>query len=409
MECDRCGARRPRTGRCPNCGAPAPGTFSSMRQWKDQSRTGQSPAVGRGGSGSGADWGPGSSGSGRGGRGSGADRRGGGGGGGGGWDDDAADYGGYDDPPSSSGRRRRRAEPDYDEMDLERALVPSPGGQQMMQTGSQAGLPAVPGMPQTDEEERAYGIRRPVYIPAVGGKRKRKLGTWRVVSGVLSVMLVCIGLCGLGSVLGKDQISQLTRGLIGRQITPAAFSTAGIPVTPVSTPGAQGKYFVNVVTGTASGVDLKNNVTNFKATSHFQVNDTVYLVFRLQGLPGNGQHTIRVLWFLQDQYLPIVGINNNCKQDTSHTCVTVTGNQQVYFALSYSSSGRGMARLMLDAPANDQGNNPADPYVGATIYFGVFQVTPSPGASGTPGTGTPSPGKGTPSATPGKGTPSPTK
>ena len=369
-----------------------------MRQWKDQSRTGQSPAVGRGGSG--ADWGPGSSSSGRG-RGAGADWR------GGGWDNDAA--GGYDDPPSSSGRRRRRAEPDYEEVDLERALVPSPGDQQMMQAGSQAGLPAIPGMPQTDEEERAYGIRRPVYIPAVKGKRKRKLGTWRVVSGVLSVMLVCIGLCGLGSVLGKDQIAQLTRGLVGRQVTPAAFSTAGIPVTPVSTPGAQGKYFVNVVTGTASGVDLKNNVTNFKATSHFQVNDTVYLVFRLQGLPGSGQHTIRVLWFLQDQYLPIVGINNNCKQDTSHTCVTVTGNQQVYFALSYSSSGRGMARLMLDAPANDLGNNPADPYVGATIYFGVFQVTPSPGASGTPGKGTPSPGNGTPSATPGKGTPSPTK
>lgn len=405
MECDQCGARRPRTGRCPNCGAPAPGTFSSMRQWKDQSRTGQSPAVGRGGSGSGAGWGSGSSGSGRG-RGSGAGWR--GGGSGGGWDDDAGGYAAdYDDPPSSSGRRRRRAEPEYDEVDLERALVPAPGGlpqQQMMPAGSQVGLPAMPGMPQTDEEERSYGIRRPAFIPAVKGKRKRKLGTWRVVSGVLSVMLVCIGLCGLGSVLAKDQISQLTRGLIGHQITPAAFSTAGIPATPVATPGAQGKYFVNVVT--AQKVDLNNIPTN--VTSRFNTNDTVYVVFRAQGLT-TGKHTIRIRWFLQGQYLPILGINNNCAQDTSHTCQTVSGDQQVYFSLNIPTPGLGMARLLLDAPANDNGSNPADPYLGATIVFGVFQATPTPGtpAKGTPSPGTP--GKGTPTATPGKGTPTATK
>ena len=46
MECDQCGARRPRSGPCPECGAPAPGTYSSMRQWRDQNRTGQGPAVG---------------------------------------------------------------------------------------------------------------------------------------------------------------------------------------------------------------------------------------------------------------------------------------------------------------------------------------------------------------------------
>ncbi len=387
MECDRCGARRPRSGPCPKCGAPAPGTFSSMRQWRDQARTGQSPAVGRG-KGSGADWRPGSSGGGRS-RGSGADWR--GDGGGAGWDDDGGGYAGYDDPPSGSGRRRR-GEADYEEVDLERALVPSPGGE-MMQAGSQVGLPAIPGMPQTDEEERAYGIRRPVYIPAVKGKRKRKLGTFRVISGVLSVMLVCIGLCGLGSVLGKDQISQLTRGLVGRQVTPVVFSTANIPVTPVATPGAQGKYFVNVVT--AQAVDVK--LVPIGPTSHFTVGNTVYVVFRVQGLSSNQAHNVSIRWFLQGQYLPL--------QQTNNTSETVKGDQQVYFSLYYPTAGLGMARLMLDAPSNDLGNNPADPYLGATIYFGVFVATPGPSASGTPGT----PGSGTPSVTPGSGTPSPTK
>ncbi len=399
MECDRCGARRPRSGPCPNCGAPAPGTFSSMRKWKDQARTGQSPAVGRDRGGSGAGWGPSSSGGGRS-RGSGADWRGAGGGGGSGsgagWGDAGGAYGGYDDPPSNSGRRRRR-EQDYEEVDLERALVPSPGSQQMMQAGSQAGLPAIPGVPQTDEEERAYGIRRPVYIPAVGGKRKRKLGTWRVISGVLSVMLVCIGLCGLGSVLGKDQISQLTRGLVGRQVTPVVFSTANIPVTPVATPGAQGKFFVNVVT--AQAVDVK--LVPIGPTARFTVGNTVYVVFRVQGLSTNQKHTVTIRWFLQGQYLPL--------QQTNNTSEQVKGDQQVYFSLFFPTAGLGMARLLLDAPPSDLGNNPADPYLGATIYFGVFEATPGPTSSGTPGTGTSSPGAGTPSATAGKGTPSPTK
>ncbi len=179
MECDQCGARRPRSGPCPECGAPAPGTYSSMRQWKDQSRTGQGPAVGRG---SGSSWkGNASSSRLRNTR--------------NGWDE-----GGYEEEPparSSAGNRRR---PNYEDVDLERALVPSARDMMPMDPNAigmagGAGLPAIPGLPQTDEEERAIGIRRPVYIPATGEKRKKKLGTWRVLSGVVSVMLFCIVSC----------------------------------------------------------------------------------------------------------------------------------------------------------------------------------------------------------------------
>jgi hypothetical protein len=199
MECDRCGAARPRSGPCPNCGAPPPGTYSSMRQWKDQARTGKGPAVGRGSSGKNPAVG----------RGSGARSRGSGGewrtgGSGGDWRD-GGEYG-YDDapPPSRSNPRNRRLN-DYDEVDLERALVPAQGGALAMDPGM--GGVALPGLPETDEAERALGIRRPVYIPAVEGKRKRKLGTWRVVSGVLSVMLVCVASCALAGLLGRNQLT----------------------------------------------------------------------------------------------------------------------------------------------------------------------------------------------------------
>src|SRR5215813_1132746 len=116
MECDQCDARRPKSGPCPNCGAPPPGTFSSMRQWKNQPRSGEGPAarssganLGAGGRGSGAGWRQGQ-----------------------GWDE-----GGYEElPPARSGGRNRRNIPDYDEMDLDRALVPAQPDMLPMQMGT---------------------------------------------------------------------------------------------------------------------------------------------------------------------------------------------------------------------------------------------------------------------------------
>ncbi|MFI5274298.1 MAG: hypothetical protein ACHQ4H_14790 [Ktedonobacterales bacterium] len=347
-----------------------------MRQWKDKSRTGQTPAVGRGGSGAGH--GAGSSGNRRRG-GSGSDWR---TNSGDAWNDEAD----YDDPPISRTGRRRRPAQDYEEVDLERALVPSPEGG-MMPMGSQAGMLAVPGIPQTDEEERALGIRRPVYIPAAG-KRKRKLGTWRVVSGVLSVMLVCVGLCGLGSVLGKNQLASLTQGLVGTHITPVTFSTANVPVTPVATAGVQGKYFSNVVT--AEGADVNGIPINQRST--FSIPATVNVVFALQGLP-KGKHTVSVQWFLQGVYLPVNQPQNTSKQVSTDGGVI----EHVIFSLNYPAAGLGMARLLLDAPSNDTSNNVADPYLGAMIYFALREAPSATPATGTPAKGTPT--KGTPTGT----------
>src|SRR5690349_13549245 len=103
MQCDQCGARRPRSGPCPECGAPPPGTFSSMRQWRDQSRSGRRD--------SGANWGAGGAGR--------SSSR---------WDEGEG-YDDYDDRPASHSNPRnaapRRRTPDYEEVDLERALVPA--------------------------------------------------------------------------------------------------------------------------------------------------------------------------------------------------------------------------------------------------------------------------------------------
>lgn len=371
MECDRCGAPRPPRGPCPECGAPPPGpggSHSSMRGWRDTARTGQGPAAGRG---SGANWGPGASGSRQ--RGSGADWR-----ANGGWDEGGG-YGYEDDPAParSSNRNRRRPQPDYEEVDLERALVPTRGDMMPMDPAAMgAGVPALPGLPGTDEEERALGIRRPVYIPATGEKRKRKLGTWRVTSGVLSVMLVCIASCGLAGIVGHDRIASLLAGPKGALFTPVVYNTANVPATPVATPGPASKYVKNVVTATS----VDGSFFAIGPTSHFTAgNNNVYVVASVRNAPS-GQHTVSIRWFLQGVALDhLPGSQSQ----------SINKDSQVYFALSFPSPGVGMAKLYWDMPADDPGTDPNDPALAATIYFFVQPSNVTPSASGTPGTVTP--------------------
>ena len=200
MLCDQCGSERPRSGLCPECGAPPPGTYSSMRDWKGRGGPGESDRRSRGGSGGSEQlpWRADTSGR----RGRSGGRW---GGSGDNWQDD-----GYDEPPASrrSNRRNRRPADGYDEVDLDRALVPARNEMMAPMEGG-AGLPALPGFPQTDEEERMLGIRRPAFIPATSEKRKKRLSSWRVISGVLSVMLACIASCAAAGILGRDRIEAL--------------------------------------------------------------------------------------------------------------------------------------------------------------------------------------------------------
>ena len=364
MECDQCGARRPRTGPCPNCGAPPPGTYSSMRQWRDTSGPSEGPPSGRG-------------------RGSGTNLQ------RGGWDE-----GGYDEPPPSrSGSRNRRGgRQDYEDVDLGRALVPVHDDDMLpMDPSGLGGVPALPGMPQTDEEERALGIRRPVYIPATG-ERKRKLGTWRVTSGVLSVMLVCIASCALAGVLGRNTILGFLKGPVSSTITPVFVSTANVPVTPVATAGPQSALLTNVVTSPGKGQTCPYPPATL--SSRFNAGTRVCVYGLAQPYATATTHTFSIHWFLGDLDIDPPGSN----------AVPLPGGASVRpidFSIILPQPGNYHAKIYVDRPSSDNRNDPNDPALAATIYFAAFAPTPVP--SGTPGTPSPS-GSGTPS-----GTPSPTQ
>lgn len=353
MECDRCGAVRPRTGQCPNCGAPPPrngGARSSMRDWRQP--------------------GPDES------------RRGGGGGGRGGrqawdqgYDDDA---GGWDDEPRG---RRRRGDPGYEDVDLERALVPQgPGGLAPMPP-QQGGALAVPGYAGLDDEERALGIRRPVYIPATSDKPKVRPRTLRVLSGVLSVLLMCVASCAAAGILGREEIAKLLPSPIKTFQTPVTINYGPVPATPIATVGPAGTYVHGVYTATLQG-------QTYVPTTHFNVGQFVYVVVPVTGLPKGQQHVLTIRWYLAGVDL---GIQNLKDANLVQRVPPPTGDG-IVFKINYPAAGVGEAKIFWDLPANDDGTAPNDPHLAAAIMFGFYQPTPTPapptkttGATKTPG------------------------
>jgi hypothetical protein len=318
MNCPQCGARRGPTGPCRSCGAPAPGSRSG---------------VGWGGSGRREPD----------------------------WDDQQA--GGR---PSS---RRRESGPDDYEVDLERALVPTRGGGLM--PGGGALPPAVPGMPGSEEEERAMGMRRPVYIPAESEKRKRRAAPMRIAIGIASLLVVCVAACGLSTFLLKDRINAVLGHPI--QTTPAAvsFDFKNVPVTPVSTPGAGAKYIVSAIT--AKKIDT--NLAPIDVTSHFNVNNTVYVVVQVRNVPKGETHTVSIRWFMQGQ--EVFGVTSNNAQLSK----PVTQDSNTYFGLQVPQPGEGYAKIYWDRPASAQGDSADAQSLAQTIYFAVAQPTPTPAVS----------------------------
>ena len=361
MICDQCGADRPRSGRCPECGAPPPGTYSSMRDYKGRGGAGDSGRRSRG-AGSSSSWRADTSG--RGGR------SGGNWGSGGDWQGDD-----YDDaPPARSNRRNRRPANDYDEEDLGRALVPA-RNEMMAPMDTSAGLPAMAaGFPQTDEEERVIGMRRPAYIPATTEKRKKRLSSWRVISGVLSVMLACIASCAAAGILGRDRIQTFLGNPVKIVTTQQAVDLSGVPLTPVATPGPASKSLSQVTTA----LHRQGNCNPVDPSSLFHVNDSVW-VFVLLTQPNPG-HTISVHWFSN-------GINVNPPAQDKTTLTLGANNAGACFSLVYPSAGKGMVKVYWDLPKGDSGDDPNDKALMATIYFGVVPTnygTPTPAPAGTP-------------------------
>jgi hypothetical protein len=273
--------------------------------------------------------------------------------------------------PGRSGSRFRRPGDEYQEIDVDRALVPDGG---LLPANMAPGMPGMPDMP-AEEVERLLGIRHPVYIPATGKKRRGRLSSWRVISGVLSVILACVASCGAGVIL-------VPKVLPGVQFfkPQQAQSVDYSHVTPVATAGPAAKYVVRAVT--AKGVDTSYNPISL--TSRFLVGDTVYVVVQIRGVPS-GSHVLSIRWLIN-------GIDPQVPGELSHAIDRA--NENAYFQLQIMQPAVGTAYVYWDRPAGDHDTSVHDPALAQVIYFGVYEPnspTATPARATPTGTKSPSP------------------
>lgn len=153
------------------------------------------------------------------------------------------------------------------------------------------------------------------------------------------------------------------------------------------TPGPQSKYIAEIVT--AGGRTPDGTPTQVK--THFLVNDWVYVVAVVKGLP-KGSHVISVAWYLNGVYVDLSA--------SAQTSTTIDGDKRVIFGLQYPSSGLGAARIYIDRPVGDKSDDPKDPALADIIYFAVEMPTPTPAPTMAPGNVTPTPIPSAPTATP---------
>ncbi|MFI5276099.1 MAG: hypothetical protein ACHQ1E_02420 [Ktedonobacterales bacterium] len=297
-----------------------------------------------------------------------------------GWDDEYADYG--DGAPGQPSGHYTSDE--YGGVDPSRALAQY---NEVMPPSAEGGLmTGLPGFPQTDEEERAIGMRRPAYIPATEPKRKKKLSSGRVMSGVLSILLVTVGVCGGLGFLGQQRLADMLKGPLGIRLASPTVDLSQVPVTPVSTPGPSAKVITSAVT--AQGIDNKYNPVD--VTSYFKVNSTVYVVVNIVGASQTGSNILTCRWFLD-------GIDYNLKSGTSVAVQSSkTNNFHGYCGLPYYQTGVGMVKIYWNKPNSDSGDASNDKYLAQTIKFAIVANTPG---TTTPGSGTPKSGTPTPSPT----------
>lgn len=308
--------------------------------------------------------------------------------------DSYGSYGGYDDADDGDAvprGRQRRGNPGYEEMDLGRALVPQNQGIAPVPP-QPGGALAMPGFGQLDDVERAQGIRRPAYIPAMNDKPKVKPATWRVMSGVLSVLLMCVASCAAAGFLGRTAVQRMFPAPIKVLQTPTVIDYSSVPATPAATEGPASTYIHGVYTAKQAADGT------YVPTTHFLVNDPIVVVIPVRGLPKGEHHTVTVHYFYQGADL---GLQNDSTQNLT---LAVDGNMTLTFKINYSLPAVGMARVYWDLPKTDDGSSPKDPHIAATINFAVIQPTPTPkpSATATPKGGT-TPSKTTPAATATKG------
>jgi hypothetical protein len=283
------------------------------------------------------------------------------------------------DPDQSYVRR----DGEYDEYGLdERSLMVSQADDNIpMLPTDHSMLSALP----SEEEERMLGIRRPAFIPATGDRKGPRPGRWRVISGTMSVMLLCVALCGVTGVFAQRNWLPKIKGVIGKS-TPPNVTTIPIVIPTVYlggktliTPGPSAQPSIGEI---KAGKSLNNSIISDEAALYYE-GETLYL-----GIQFNTgfdlQAIAHVKWFINGVDIT-AHVGSGCCDYPLQTNNSKGQTTEVEFKLGLGGSGLGTGEGRARLFYNDQQF--------ATVAFMVVPyptLTPKPTSTPVPNT-TPAP------------------
>jgi hypothetical protein len=187
--------------------------------------------------------------------------------------------------------------------DAAQSMLPVPyQGQNGLQLNQpqDASLPMLMQPPTTLAELAPSLPESSVYVPPTFTKPRPLIPRYRIVSGLLSLLIVTLAACGGLAYFAKTNstINTLARTFTGAPPSQAMSPTGANLPDPKVDPDRGPAFNTIPVAATSSRVDQKTN-TPLQPTQTFAANQIIYLTFTLPN-PQNG--TVTTKWYMNNEF-----------------------------------------------------------------------------------------------------------
>lgn len=174
-----------------------------------------------------------------------------------------------------------------------------------------------------------------VYMPPMYTKPRPIIPRYRIISGILSLLIVSLLICGGATYYANANgtLKAMKRAITGAVPTSIpATSIPQLPDPPTQAKADLGPAYNNIPAATTTSRIDKNN-TPLQPTRAFKVNQTFYLTFTVPN-PDNGVVTAK--WYM----------NNNYYRTTTAAPITkTTGMVNGWMSMAYATPAEGSVEL----------------------------------------------------------------
>jgi hypothetical protein len=174
-----------------------------------------------------------------------------------------------------------------------------------------------------------------VYVPPMYTKPRPIIPRYRIISGLLSILIVSLFVCGGATYYAKASgnltlMGRLLTGAPPTRIQPTATPALPDPPSQVDTGPAYSK-----IPAATTTLRIDKNFTPLQPTRVFQVNQQFYLTFTIPN-PGGG--TVTAKWYMNGQFYRETTVG-------STTAKPGTGMVNAWMSMEYETPAEGSVEL----------------------------------------------------------------